>query len=638
MAQRGGRGSDDRAAKQARLRRLMEIERLHSELHDGNTSGLPSMDSPPKAQNRKGGGKGSAGSRGNAFLRDSAGTSDSHGGKGGSGGAGATKLDRSRANMWPCGQCGFTDNFAYKLQCHGCQAPRPAQTRGGGASRSSPACGGGVGGQWTSVQASSRTRGTSPSPPSAPVSPTTLSSPTVSLASRPAGAPLGASAVPPGQATSSAPRVGNGSVRNPGGAVGANGYGPMLSRGSTNDVPKPAEVDEQGFTRVRGRYRQPKDDKSWLKPQEEYPPLQPAAGSVAQDAAAGPSEQPEGTGKGQGGIEIITVDDDYASSVHSVVPTLDQLRDAYEASQRMVRTVEASGDAADGSPVLAAARAARDQARAAFEAARPQRPAHLRMRPVEQRLERARKACDATRGKMRQLQADYKFRLSELEMELDDAQDRLSKAQAEYDSVLSQLPRSKDDRARAERCHGVLRALRAAGPELQGIAESLRGISPAHAEGIRRVVAALDHEYQETTAAVQNDAAYFRIDEADDDQLDEEDGEMEHDLFDEGPVQPGPRAGGGEVPAAAATRAPVLSHACGPASARPRVEEGPLPPPPKRFCDGNAAMEDAQGDAEVPLTVERCLEMARAANVQIEDDLASLSPLELRSWAISHGF
>ncbi len=637
MAHRGGGGGDDRAAKQARLRRLKEIEHLEMELQSGFASDFPSTDTSQKAQPRKGGGKGNAGSRGNALLRDSAGASSSHGGKGSSGGASA-KLDRSRANMWLCGQCGFTDNFAFKTHCHGCQAPRPARAGGqsGGSNAGRPPPAGGSGGvvQWTSVQASSRARGTSPSSSSSPSPPTSLSSPTVSLASRPAVAPLGAGTVASGRATPPAPRVGDGSVRSP---VGANGYGPMLSRGSKPDAPKPVVADEQGFTQpVRGRFRQPRDDKSWLKPREDFPPLQPSVGAKAQDAPADSSEQSMGTGKGQGGSDVITIDDD--SSVHSAVPTLDQLREAYDASQRMLRTVEAMGDATDDNPVLFAARAARDQARAAFEAARPARPAHLRMRPVEQRLERARRACDATRGKMHQLQIDYKFRLSELEMELDGAEDRLSKAQAEYDSVLSQLPRSRDDRARAERCHGVLRALGAAGPQLQGIAESLLAVSPVHAEGIRRVVADLDHEYKETTAAVQNDTAYFRIDEAEDEQFDEEDGEMEHDLFSDGPVQPAPPAAGAGAPAAAAANVPVPSLPCNPVSARPRIAEGPLQPPPKRFCDGGTPMESTHGDAENPLTVERCYEMARVANVQVEEDLESLTPLEHRSWAISHGF
>ncbi len=410
----------------------------------------------------------------------------------------------------------------------------------------------------------------------------------------------------------------------------------MLSRGEKHDGPKPAVVDEQGFTVVRGRFRQPKDDKSWLKPKDDFPPLQPNAEASAQDATTDPSARPEESGKGRGGVEVITIDDD--ASDQTATPTLDQLREAYDASQRMLRAVEASGEAADDNPVLAAARAARDQARAAFDAARPARPAHLRMRPVEQKLERARKACEATRGKMHQLQADYRFRLSELEMELDDAEERLSKAQAEYDSVLCQLPRSKDDRARAERCQGVLRALGAAGPELQEIAQSLLNISPAHAEGIRRVVATLDQEYKETTAAVQNDTAYFRIDEAEEELLGEEDEEMEHDLFAEGPVRPASHRGGAVPPAAAAAAAAAGSNAPNAGAARPRVEEGPLPPPPKRFCDGNAAMDDEHEGVEVPLTVERCYELARAANVQIEVELESLSPLELRSWAISHGF
>ncbi len=423
----------------------------------------------------------------------------------------------------------------------------------------------------------------------------------------------------------------------------------MLRRGESSTGAKPASVDDQGFQEVRGRYRKPRDDRSWLKPEGPFPPLPTEAGNVGPSAAADAKGDQADPSCGQARPDVVLIQDDESEPTveeEANAPTLDQLRATLDAKQRVVRALEASEDVSEDCEVLIAARLARDKAKAAFEAARPTRPAFQRIRPAEQRLARATKAKEAVRGKMHQLEMDYKFKLSELEMELDDAESRLADAQAEYDNVLSQLPPStavaaaaeaaaQGDRLKSERCEGVLRALRAAGPQLQGVAQSLVAISPLHAEEIRKVVQVLDVEYQQTTAVVQRSTAFFSMDdEGSEHHHSEEDFEREIDSHGPGCGGAAPSAASGAMHgnAAAAGRGPRTSP-----PSRPRTDDTIQPPSSKRHCDGDAPMEDSQGDDGGQITAEQCYAMAQAAGVMVDIDLHQLSPLQVTSWALSNG-
>ncbi len=589
-----------------------------------------------RSQSRGGGSGGGAGGRGNAPLRG--GTSHNHGGAASHGGqaagSGATNgggaLDRSKASMWTCGSCGATTTYGFKSACHMCKTPRHqrATPQGGGGPPSRSTSSGGTqrlspSGAWTSEQPRNTTRGTSSSP--SPPSHAPLSAPTAPTL-RPNATTLGvaASSVP-------APRpqvVGNGSVVGP---QGANGYGPMLQRGGSSSggggTAKQANTDADGFTKVLPtRWRKGQDDKSWLKSDEQFPPPQTAAGTANQPRAApAPSS-------GADNVPIIVIDDAAEEQVEP--PTLDQLRETLDAKQRVVRILESSGDVSEHCPAIIAARLDRDQAKAALDAAKPAKPGFHRHRQAEQALNKATKVRDGTRASMRQLEADFKARMAAFEAQLDADEDNLAAAQADFDNVLRALPRTSGEVAKAQRCQGMLRTLGTNGPRLQSVAEAIQNIAPEYAAELRSVVAALDMEYRETTAVVQQHADFYRLDEASSEPTEEED-DLDRELrtHDPGyvpptPITPANGQGTASLAAAAAATAPPL-----PPRARP--EGSDQPPGSKKHCDGATPMDE--DDTADQLTVQQCYDLAQAAGVKVEAELELFSPLQLQSWALSNG-
>ncbi len=259
--------------------------------------------------------------------------------------------------------------------------------------------------------------------------------------------------------------------------------------------------------------------------------------------------------------------------------------------------LEASGDVSEHCPAVIAARADRDQAKAALDAAKPAKPASRLHQQAERALNRATKARDATRASMRQLEMDFKARMALFEAQLDEDEDKLAAAQAEFDKVLSALPRTSSETAKAERCQGMLRTLGANGPRLQGVAEAIQGVAPQYAAEIRAVVAALEAEYRETNAVVQQHAAFYRLDETSSEPTDMEDeDDRDRDLSAHDCGHP-PALG--DPPLGQGTPPPAATAAAGPTPlSRTRPEDDDQLPSAKKHCDGATPMDEQQ---DVPM-------------------------------------
>ncbi len=48
-------------------------------------------------------------------------------------------------------------------------------------------------------------------------------------------------------------------------------------------------------------------------------------------------------------------------------------------------------------------------------------------------------------------------------------------------------------------------------------------------------------------------------------------------------------------------------------------------------------MDEQQDDTADHLTVQQCYDLARTAGIRVEAELELFSPLQLQSWALSHG-
>ncbi len=278
---------------------------------------------------------------------------------------------------------------------------------------------------------------------------------------------------------------------------------------------QPPAVDADGFAPPRrGRFV-----KSIVDKLECFPTVQRAtrpAQAVAGAEHAGGGAMASGNAD-TGVVEII--DDDQQPQeqqqqqqpgLEESGPSLDTLREAWEAKQRLLR--DAEGKFAADDPLLLTLRQYAEEARAAFDAAKPCGPGHRRLKKVEQALDKARKARDRTAGLIDQLRIDYKAMLEQLQDQLDNEEEKLVAAQADVDNVLRGLNgggQREEETEGSALCRGLLQSIRAVGPTMQAVAESLRATDPQQAEVLFEAVSALDLELQHTTAAVQKQTAFF---------------------------------------------------------------------------------------------------------------------------------
>ncbi len=356
---------------------------------------------------------------------------------------------------------------------------------------------------------------------------------------------------------------------------------------------QPPAADADGFTPPRkGRFVKAIVEKFEAFPtvQEAARPTQAAAGATGADGQAMASGN-----AGTGVVEI--VDDEPAAEDDG--PTLDALREAWEAKQRLLRDAEGKFDADD--PFLATLRHYAEEAKAAFDAAKPSGPGHRRLAKVERALEKARKARDRTSTLIEQLRIDYKAKLELLQDQLDAENERVVTAQADVDDVLRGLnggPQHVAEEGGNALCHDLLQSINAVGPTMQSVAEALRTAAPEQAEILLAAVQALDHRYQHTRAALQRQTAFFRMDDdgGDDDGGPEDDMDQGSNAMETG--EPGPVAGTSPLPTGGPAGAvPGAAGAASSATARPRPDNASQPPPSKKLCDG-LALAPMEGQEE----------------------------------------
>ncbi len=553
-----------------------------------------------RTHSRWGGGGGGAGGSGHAPLRSGA-VGHSHGGDVDTGGG---RVDRSRAPKWACLVCGTAKNFAERVTCFKCGVPKgqrasTAAGSAGGSKEGRPAAASGpqritTADGWTDVAppaGSNRTPAASPSPPG---SLSSASGPTSRLAPSKAGpAQGGGAATGSATATSVSKRVVDASVRAPG-PRGADGHGPMLAF-PKKTAPQPPIVDAEGYTRVaprRGR------NVSALAEVFEPGPTVQESVQLAQ-AAAGAARvegQPMASGNAGTGVEEIS-DDEHQEAEPG--PTLDALRETWEAKQRLLR--DAEGKFAADEPMLGTLRTYVEQAKAAYDAAKPRGSGSRKLQRAERVLDRAQKARDRTAGLINQLRVDFKDRLERLQDQLDEENAKVASAQEGVDEAIRGLNgggQTEGEAAAQALCQGLLQSIMAVGPAMQSVAAALRTVAPEQAQLLSNTLLQLEQGYNQTSAALQRQTAFYNV--ADDD--DEEDAEAE-DMDQDGDVVddtgPGPTAGNGPPACAAAAAASGAAGSTGQAAPRLGSGDDCQPPPSKKHCDGSAPMEDQEDSPEL---------------------------------------
>ncbi len=178
-------------------------------------------------------------------------------------------------------------------------------------------------------------------------------------------------------------------------------------------------------------------------------------------------------------------------------PTLEQLKTRWDEERSVLAMLEKAGRAS-GDPVLVSSRAACENARLAWQAAKGPRPQHVSLRLAEERLERAVRARDKAATELAEFEEEYEEKRGRLEAQLAEADERLRERQSKVDEIRADVgaqasssrPRNRQTGAEFIQSFG-----RDFGAALAAIAEALGTESPADGQ-----VQLLQGRLQETVA------------------------------------------------------------------------------------------------------------------------------------------
>ncbi len=525
------------------------------------------------------------------------------GGGSGPGAAGARGgADKAPQAVWACG-CGFKTNFERRSHCYRCGAARGSNSR-------AAAAGGGAGGGGT------RTAGGGGSGGGAAPSSGSLSAPSFSLRPRVQQASTSSAA----SATTPLRPANSGSSAGP---VGAHGNRPMLSWATrlAASVEKPsiperrtasagtdskvasaqparstvgqAAAVKDGFTPVQRRWDSRlagvkqgaggTDDGGCGEAARRVSPSDGQDEDVPMPAA-------DAGGGAQAEVRIAAEEADQDEDGQQEPPSVDQLRADFEQQRQLVAMLEKQGRS-DEDPTLAAARTQRDDAKAAWDAARNAPPQHLRLRWAEQALEKAQRAKERAEQEIRSLDEEHTRRRSELCAELEQRKLRLEMRQEKVDEIrlevgaLAGRARGKGDGGQASLV-GLLQEIDGViGPGLTGLVGTMDTDSEPY-RVFNQLLDKLQDACGNAAKAVQVETTADRYDIGDD--ADDGISDISDTIYADGaPAQQGNVKGGtagGPSPADVNPPTPAPAH--------------PKPPTPPRMGQGRgkrAGEEDAVG-------------------------------------------
>ncbi len=296
------------------------------------------------------------------------------------------------------------------------------------------------------------------------------------------------------------------------------------------------------------------------------------------------------------GIEEIEVSDDEHEGA-AAGPTLDALREAWEAKQRLLR--DAEGNLAADDQLLVAMRCSAEEAKAAYDAAKPRGSGSRRLQRAERILDKAQKARDRTANQINQLRVDFKDMLERLQDRLDEENAKVASAQEGVDDVLRGLngggQRGDEGAAAAQTlCQGLLQSILQVGQVMQSVAGAIKSVAPEQAEALASTVSTLELGYHQANAALLHQTAFYNVGDEDDDDMDPEDGDQGHGP--EGPARPDPTDGGASGTGASGSTVSETAGSAPQGAPRQRTEDDSQPPPSKKLCDGSTPM-DCQDEA-----------------------------------------
>ncbi len=304
------------------------------------------------------------------------------------------------------------------------------------------------------------------------------------------------------------------------------------------------------------------------------------------------------SGNADTGVEQIEVsDDEHQETEHG--PSLDMLRETWEAKQRLLRDAEARFAADE--PMLGTLRTYVEQAKAAYDAAKPRGSGSRKLQRAERTLVKARKARDRTMGLIGQLRADFKDRMERLQDQLEEENAKLAEAQTGVDEAIRDLNgggQSKGEAAAQALCRGLLQSILAVGPAMQSVAATLATVAPEQAQVLSSTLGQLEQGYHQATAALQRQTAFFSVgDDEDEEDGDADDMEQDDDVV--AAAGPGPLAGGGPPGSTAPAAASGAAAKEGQAAPQLASEDACQPPPSKKHCDGATPMEGHDENSEL---------------------------------------
>ncbi len=467
-----------------------------------------------------------AGGSGNAPLRAGANPGvRQHGGANG-GGARTTEVKGSKPNgggtrgtskddWWRCFGCGYDENFPSRSKCRKCDVPRgplaaPASLSPSAAAPNptSPSPGSKRASTgWTQAGTAAlkaKMSSTAPTTTGAGSRTQSSSSSGRQLAGENGGLALRPQRSPPpgnrGEGTgTTAPRppvAADASVhpsRAPR-ACGADGAVPLLSCFSP-PVKPPQQQDAEGFTTVERRATR------WRK--EDFPPLQGGAPPGPADHAD-PGETAMGHMHEAEKDDIDLVDISSTLDPEDEQPTLDQLRATYEEESKLLRVMEGSAPVA--SRALQLQRAVCEEAKAAWDAAKPMAPEHRRLQRANAALAKAQKALDTTHEEVRELLADFKERREALADQQSQQEEALAKAQANRAAVAAEIG-DTDEREQLSTevasLRNLVHAVGAAGPNLLAIQEAVsKGQAQWAVQTLQRTIDELGRSFEASRVAL----------------------------------------------------------------------------------------------------------------------------------------
>ncbi len=140
------------------------------------------------------------------------------------------------------------------------------------------------------------------------------------------------------------------------------------------------------------------------------------------------------TGSGTQAEVCEAADEDVQEEGPQEPPSVEQLRADFEQQKQVVAMLEKMGRA-DDDQTLAAARAQRDDAKAAWDSARNAPPHYLRLRWAEQALDKARRSRDRAEQDIRTLDEEHERKRKELCTELEQRRLKFEMRQEKVDEI-----------------------------------------------------------------------------------------------------------------------------------------------------------------------------------------------------------